>query len=140
VVKLGVLFCATHAKQNALTDPSDPLAELASEFGDLCEIHEVSQFLSKILKLACQNRISLRRATALTFIANSLLTSFRLLNAEDRIAAKDPENLRIDWTCVPRPDRDRHSSALNSRSRTSWTPLTLLSLYRFRSRMQPSAA
>jgi hypothetical protein len=107
VVKLGVLFCATHAKQNAPTDPADALAELASELGDLSEIHEVSQFPSKTLKLACQNRISLSRATALTFIANSLLTSFRLRNAEDRIAVKDPENLRIDWTGVPRYDRDR---------------------------------
>jgi hypothetical protein len=107
VVKLGVLLCATHAKQNALTDPADPLAELASELGDLSEIHEVSQFLSKILKPACQNRISLSRATALTFIANSLLTSFRLRNAEDRIAVKDLENLRIDRTGVPGPDRDR---------------------------------
>jgi hypothetical protein len=107
VVKLGVSFCATHAKQNALTDPADPLAELASELGDLSEIHEVSQFPSKILKLACQNRISLSRATALTFVANSLLTSFRLRNAEDRIAVKDPENLRNNWTGVPRPDRGR---------------------------------
>jgi hypothetical protein len=107
VVKPGVLFCATHSKQNAPTDPADPLAELASELGDLSEIHEVSQFLSKMLKLTRQNRISLSRATALTFIANSLLTSFRLLNTEDRIAVKDPENLRIDWTGVPRPDRDR---------------------------------
>jgi hypothetical protein len=101
VAKLGVLFCATHAKQNALTDPADPLSELASELGDLSEIHEVSQFLSKILKLACQNRISLSRATARTFIANSLLTSFRLRNAEDRIAVKDPEKSTHSPVPVP---------------------------------------
>jgi hypothetical protein len=89
-----------------LTDPADPLAELASELGDLSEIHEVSQFPSKILKLACQNRISLSRATALAFIAKSLLTSFRLRDAEDRIAVKDPENLRSNWTGVPAPIAD----------------------------------
>jgi len=43
----------------------------------------------------------------------------RLLNAEDRIAAKDPENFRIDWTDVPRPDRDRALIRANSQS---WTP------------------
>src|SRR5258708_10352292 len=102
--------------------------QLASELGDLFEIHEVSQFLSKMRKLTCQNRISLSRATALTFIANSLLTSFRLLNTEDRIAVKDPENLRIDWTGVPRPDRDRALIRAQQPIADSTTPLTLLSL------------
>jgi hypothetical protein len=91
------------------TPPADPLADIATELGDLSEISEVSQFLAKILKLACQNRISISRATALTFIANSLLNSLRLLNAEDRIAAKEPTELRIDWTGVPRPDRERQN-------------------------------
>jgi hypothetical protein len=109
VARLGASFCATHAKQNALTHPADPLVELASELGELSEISEVSQFLSKILKLACQNRISLSRATALTFIANSLLNSFRLLNAEDRIAAKEPGTLNLDWTDFPRPERERQN-------------------------------
>jgi hypothetical protein len=79
VVKPGGLLCATHA---------DLLAEIAAELGDLSEISEVSQFLAKIVKLACQDRISISRTTALTFIANSLFNSLRLLNAEDRIAAQ----------------------------------------------------
>ena len=107
VAKLGVLLCTIHAKQLALSAPPiDPLAELAAELGDLSEIHEVSEFLAKILTLACQNRISISRATALTFIANSLLNSLRLLKSEERMDAKQPQELVIDWEGVPRPDRE----------------------------------
>jgi hypothetical protein len=108
VAKSGDLFCAVHAPSHALAAPPDPLAELASELGEITEIHQVSQFLAKVLKLACQNVISIGRAAALTYIANSLLNSLRLQNSEERIAAKeDPEKLVVDWTDVPRPERDR---------------------------------
>jgi hypothetical protein len=108
VAKSGDLFCATHAPSHALATPPDPLAELASELGEITEIHQISQFLAKVLKLACLNLISISRAAALTYIANSLLNSLRLQNSEQRIAAKeDPEELVIDWTDVPRPERDR---------------------------------
>jgi hypothetical protein len=109
VAKPGGLLCATHAKQLALSAPVDPLAGIAAELGDLREISEVSQFLAKILKLACQNRISTSRAAALTYIANSLLNSLRLLSAEDRIAAKESGPLDIDWTGFPRPERERQN-------------------------------
>jgi hypothetical protein len=108
VAKPGDLFCAVHAPSHVLTaPPPDPLADLASQLGEISEINQVSQFLAKILKLACQNLISISRAAALTYIANSLLNSLRLQNSEQRIAAKDPENLVIDWTDVPRPANDR---------------------------------
>ena len=106
----GGFLCSTHLRTHArfAPPPPDPLAALASELGEITEIHQVSQFLSKVLKLACQNLISINRAAALTYIANSLLNSLRLQNSELRIAAKeDPENLVIDWTDVPRPERDR---------------------------------
>ena len=104
-------FCSTHTRTHARTASPivDPLVELAAELGDLTEIHELSEFLAKILKLACQNRISISRATALTFIANWLLNSLRLLKAEDRINAKD-EPLEIDWTGIPRPQRESISA------------------------------
>jgi hypothetical protein len=35
-----------------------------------------------------------------------LLNSLRLLKAEDRIDAKENGTLEIDWTNVPRPDRE----------------------------------
>jgi hypothetical protein len=73
----------------------------------LGELRMYDEMLVATQTLIQMNRISLSRATALTFVANSLLTSFRLRNAEDRIAVKDPENLRNNWTGVPRPDRGR---------------------------------
>lgn len=106
----GGYLCATHLRIHArlAPPPPDPLSELASELGEISEIHQISQFLAKVLKLACRNLISISRAAALTYIANSLLNSLRLQNSEQRIAAKeDPEELVIDWTDVPRPERDR---------------------------------
>jgi hypothetical protein len=50
----------------------------------------------------------MRRARQTTRpLRSSLLNSLRLLNAEDRIAAKEPAELRIGWTGVPRPDLAR---------------------------------
>ena len=48
-------------------------------------------------------------AKADAVIANSLLNAFRLLNAEDRIAAKEPGSLKLDWTDLPRPERERQN-------------------------------
>ena len=108
VANPGDLFCAIHAPSHVLAAPPDPLAELSIELGEITEIHQVSRFLSRVLKLACQNLISISRAAALTYIANSLLNSLRLQSSELRIAAKeDPEKLVIDWTDVPRPEYDR---------------------------------
>jgi len=126
VAKPGGLLCATRAKQLALSaPPADPLAEIAAGLGDLSEISEVSQFLAKILKLACQNRISISRATALTFIANSLLNSLRLLMPK---IASPPKNLlssaSIGQACLA-PSATWPASARNSLSRIPPTPLSL---------------
>ena len=112
VSHFGGRFCATHARRHSQLAPLPvPLAELDAEISDATDIAQVSRFLAKVLRLACQNRIGIRRAAALTYIANSLLNSLlnslRLLNAEDRIVANDPANLEIDWTGIPRPDRDK---------------------------------
>ena len=116
VAKPGDRFCAIHASRYTQTSRTDdPLAELATEMGDASEIADVSRFLAKVLKLACQNRISVRRATALSYIANSLLNSIRLLNVQAHLAATtEPETLQIDWRGIPRPDREPH--------RTDMTP------------------
>jgi hypothetical protein len=97
-------LCSTHIRSHA---PADPLAELASELGEISEIHEVSTFIARLMKHACQSRITFRRAVSLTYMANSLINAIRLQRAEDVRAAKEPGELRIDWTDVPRPERDR---------------------------------
>jgi hypothetical protein len=81
--------------------------------GDASEIADVSRFIANVLKLACQNRISLRRSSALTYIANSLLNSIRLLNTQAHLAATtEPDTLEIDWRGIPRPDREQHRAAI----------------------------
>jgi hypothetical protein len=52
------------------------------------------------------------RAAAPTYIANSLLNSLPLLSAEDRITAKEPGALNINWTDFPRPERERRTRLL----------------------------
>ena len=108
VAKLGEILCSTHLRSHALAKPlADPLAELASELGEISEIHQVGTFIAKLMKLACHGRITFRRAVSLTYMANSLINAIRLQRAEDVRAAKEPGELRIDWTDVPRPERDR---------------------------------
>ena len=40
-------------------------------------------------------------------MANSLINAIRLQRAEDVRTDKEPGELRIDWTDVPRPENDR---------------------------------
>ena len=124
VAKLGEVLCSTHLRSHALAKPpADPLAELASELGEISEIHQVGTFIAKLMKLACQSRITFRRAVSLTYMANSLINAIRLQRAEDARAAKDPGELRIDWTDVPRPERDRIKLDQRPLSDTLHTPV-----------------
>jgi hypothetical protein len=125
VGKPGEIFCSTHLRSHALAaPPPDPLAELASELGEISEIHEVGTFIAKLMKLACQNRITFRRAVSLTYMANSLINAIRLQRAEDVRTAKDPQNFVIDWTDVPRPNREKaRLTTQQSLSDTLHTPV-----------------
>jgi hypothetical protein len=113
VSRLGDRYCVVHERLyrpvvlNPPLEPPNSLDELTNELSSSPGANEVRSFISKVIRLACQNRISMPRATALTFMANSLLNAIRLANYEDRLAAKgDPEELKIDWTGFPRPERD----------------------------------
>ena len=102
------LFCPAHVRRNGLAPSSaDPLAELAVQIAGASDIEDVGAFIATVIKLACQNRISFSRATALTFMANSLLNAMRLANTEARLDAREnPEPLKINWEGVPRPERE----------------------------------
>jgi hypothetical protein len=93
-----------------LSSSTGPLAdELATQIASASQIEDVGAFIATVIKLACQNRISFSRATALTFMANSLFNAMRLANTEARLYAKDnPEELTINWEGVPRPDREKN--------------------------------
>ena len=124
VANSGTLVCTTHLRNRApAKPPADPLAELASELGEISEIHQVGAFIARLMKLACQSRITFRRAVSLTYMANSLINAIRLQRAEDVRAAKDPGELRIDWTDVPRPERDRIQLDQRPLSDTLHTPV-----------------
>jgi hypothetical protein len=60
------------------------------------------------MTLLSENRISTRRAAVLSYIANSMLNARREERLADQAQAKAEESqpLQIDWTGVPRPDRE----------------------------------
>jgi hypothetical protein len=86
------------------TQPAaNPLADLPPELCEFSDISHVTKFLARLLVLLSENRISPRRAAVLSYIANSILSSLR---AAQRQADSEPQELQIDWTGIPRPERD----------------------------------
>jgi len=74
-------FCSRHAKLPENLQPADVTSEL---FGDPAKMHElddIHNFLTSLLYLLSENRISTRRAAVLAYISNQL---FRTLTAIER--------------------------------------------------------
>jgi hypothetical protein len=97
-------FCRRHlfGSTRRYPDPS-----LASELlGDLTEFDsaaEVNQFLSRLLLLLAQDRVSPRRAAVMAYTCNLILHSHRAIDIDNKIAANAPQE--IVWDLV-RPKRD----------------------------------
>lgn len=126
VANAGDFLCAAHAPAHTISAHPRPLAELAAEIGSASKISDVGNFIAKVIKLACQNRISFARATGLTYMANSLLNAMRIANYEARLAARDEDSEppTIDWTGIPRPERERvHSASEQPLSDSLHTPV-----------------
>ena len=101
------LFCPRHAKlpQNH-REPADLAASLTAGLSEFNSAVPINDFLSLLLLLLSQNRISPRRAAVLAYITNQLL---RTLSAMEKEAENDdPKNIapKIIWD-IPRPERDQ---------------------------------
>ncbi|HXL23125.1 MAG TPA: hypothetical protein VOA78_11705 [Candidatus Dormibacteraeota bacterium] len=85
-------FCRRHlfGSTRRYPDPS-----LASELlGDLTEFDsaaEVNQFLSRLLRLLAEDRVSPRRAAVMAYTCNLLLHTHRAIEIENKIAANAPK-------------------------------------------------
>jgi hypothetical protein len=100
-------YCVYHARfhrpaASALASATD----LASKLKQVSSAADVTDFLAGLLNLLAENRISVRRAAVLTYIANSMLHSLR---AEQREDSSGP--LFVDWSSIPRPDRSEPDSS-----------------------------
>lgn len=90
----GSQFCTRHAKlpQNQ-ADPDDaaaPCADLTAGLTEFTSAEPVNEFLSRLLLLLGQNRISPRRAAVLAYIANQLLRTIAAMDREDERGLSSP--------------------------------------------------
>ena len=99
------LFCRTHAHlpehEHAPVDLSATLTAGLTEFKSAVPINE---FLSRLLLLEAEDRISPRRAAVMAYTCNLIL---RTLPAIDREVNGDDDHVTVIWDDAPRPDRSQ---------------------------------
>ena len=78
-------FCQRHAKlpQNQ-REATDVAASLTADLGEFSSASDVSEFLSRLLLLFAQDRISPRRAAVLAYITSQLLRSLSAAERESQ--------------------------------------------------------
>jgi hypothetical protein len=89
-------FCPSHADvpHNRL-DPLETAAILTADLDDFTDPAQINTFLSRLLLLLAQEKISARRAAVLTYISSQLLHTQRAIE-------KQPPEIIFD---LPRPQR-----------------------------------
>ncbi len=96
-------FCPKHT-QGAVPPQPDP-AEIAStltvNLDDFTSAAQINDFLSRLLLLLAQDKISTRRAAVLAYITNQLLRTLPAIAKEENA---EPTQIIFD---MPGPDRDR---------------------------------
>ena len=104
-------LCAVHAKADAVRREADDLAAtLTSGLDEFTSAMPINQFLSRLLLLLAQDRISPRRGAVMAYTANLLLRSVSVMD-QQTIAAGNPKNrpVQIIWD-LPRPRAGRHGT------------------------------
>jgi hypothetical protein len=100
----GSRFCPRHAPRSAEPVEPDLAAKLTSGLGKFNSPAAVNDFLSRLLLLLAQDRISPRRAAVLAYITNQILRSVYAMEAE---AEKNREPTKIEYIIgIPRPGDD----------------------------------
>jgi hypothetical protein len=91
-------FCATHSKSDSLA------ATLTHGLDDFTSAAPINQFLSRLLLLLAEDRISPRRGAVMAYTANLLLRSVSVMEQNAaREADKNPPVIVYDIK-IPRPD------------------------------------
>jgi len=107
VLNPNTAFCHRHAKllENSRAT-ADLAANLTDGLGEFTSAAPINDFLSRLLLLLAQNRISPRRAAVLAYITNQLL---RTLSAMEKEAEDDdPKNagVKVIWD-LPCPKHEQ---------------------------------
>lgn len=120
-------FCSLHARlpQN-LPDPAQIASTLTADLDDFTSALQINDFLSRLLLLLAQDKISTRRAAVLAYITNQIIRTLAAIAKED----DDPGKSMV-ITCkgdycrdrdinfprnsivfdAPRPDYSKHDAA-----------------------------
>ena len=111
----GSALCAAHAKADASRREAEDLAAtLTGGIDEFTSAAPVNRFLSRLLLLLAQDRISPRRGAVMAYTANLLLRSVSVMEQE-AAAARDPKKHppRIIWD-IPRPPREEEAMVQQS--------------------------
>jgi hypothetical protein len=102
--KPGATLCAKHAVH---CEAEDLAATLTSGLGEFTSAAPINQFLSRLLLLLAQGRISPRRGAVMAYTANLLLRTVSIMQQE-AAAANDPKKrpLQVIWD-LPCPPHER---------------------------------
>jgi hypothetical protein len=104
------VFCPIHASlpQNQI-EPAGTAASLTADLKEFRSAIPINDFLSRLLLLLAQQKISPRRAAVLAYITNQLLRTLPAIDRElnPKIDKDEPEEIIWD---IPGPDRDRVQS------------------------------
>jgi hypothetical protein len=94
-------FCPAHHRlpQNQ-PEPAEIASTLIANLDDFTSAAQINNFLSRLLLLLAQDKISTRRAAVLAYITNQLLRTLPAIAKEENA---EPQII-FD---APRPDRDR---------------------------------
>ena len=100
-------LCFRHSSQKSeLLHASDLRSKLAGELTQFECAHDVNKFLSNLLLLLAEDRVSPRRGAVMAYTCNLLLRTLSVRIQELQADSDDePARINIDFGDLPRPDR-----------------------------------
>ena len=110
-------FCPAHAPLPANQPDPEIASTLTANLDDFSSAVQINDFLSRLLLLLAQDKISPRRAAVLAYITNQLL---RTLPAIDKEEHRDETTIIVD---IPGPDRDQPAQDQNPQPTGGHSPL-----------------
>ena len=94
-------FCPRHTQPAApAPEPAEIASTLTANLDDFTSAAQINNFLSRLLLLLAQDKISTRRAAVLAYITNQLLRTLPAIAKEN----DEPAQIVFD---MPGPERDR---------------------------------
>jgi len=104
-IKAG--FCTTHAPAHS-NRPEEPdlSAHLTAGLTEFKSAVPINEFLSRLLHLQAQDRISPRRAAVMAYTCNLILRTLPAIDRELHLENED-DFVRVEIGDLPRPQRDK---------------------------------